>query len=105
MAPIVDGSNTLTHARGAGILSAIRADPVRFAVRAILTLYLAPVILLVFVIGGTSILASEAARLPARVSQRLARRSQVGRKPWVKVSEATLKPRLVFRRGRMRTPR
>jgi hypothetical protein len=49
-------------------------DPVRFMVHAALALYLLPVILVVCLVGGTSILAGEAVKITRRVARKINRR-------------------------------
>jgi hypothetical protein len=51
-------------------------DPIRVLVQAMLALYLSPVIALVCLIGGVSVLASQSVKLSGRIAGKFAHRSQ-----------------------------
>jgi hypothetical protein len=61
-------------------------DPVRFLIHAALALYLSPVILVVCLVGSSSILAGKAAKFTRRVVRKINRRGD-GRRPVVVKTE------------------
>jgi hypothetical protein len=105
MIPVVDGSVAPDRATDSEILPVLRADPVRLVVHALLALYLSPVILVVFLIGATSIVFNKAAKLLGRVSLALPHGKGTGLNPVTKTSEETMRPRLIFRRERSHSAR
>jgi len=105
MVPVVDGSVIPDRATDPEILPVPRADPVRLVVHALLALYLSPVILVVFLIGATSIVFSKAAKLLGQVSLKLPHRKGTGLNPVTKTGKETMRPRLIFRRERSHSAR
>jgi hypothetical protein len=67
MVPIQDDPVPKAQAPDSEAIRQARADPVRIVVQATLALYLMPVVLVVCLIGGTSVLAGGAARLAGRL--------------------------------------
>ena len=87
--PLLSGQKSVPGAVRPG-----QIDPVRFAVHASLALYLMPVIAIVCLIGGTSILAGKVARLAARSGLGSPHRERDG------LAKREAKPRLIGERGR-----
>jgi hypothetical protein len=105
MVPVVDGSVTPDRATDSETLPVPLADPVRLVIHALLALYLSPVILVVFLIGATSIVSSKAAKLLSQVSFKFPHRKGTGLNPVTKTSKETRRPRLIFRRKRSHSAR
>jgi hypothetical protein len=80
-------------------------DPVRIVVHTALALYLSPVILVVCLVGGTSILATQAARITRRVARKIHRRSDRQPIQIVKTGVGELNPRHAADRERSQIAR
>ena len=105
MVPIVDGSVAPEPPTRADLSSGPRADPVRFMVRALLVVYLSPVILVVCLIGAISILFMEAVKLPGRLLLGQGPRNKAGGHLSTKASTMTTKPHLALRKNRSHSAR
>jgi hypothetical protein len=95
MVPIPDDPVTPSHPR----------DPVRFMVHAALALYLSPVILLVCLVGVTSILAGEAVKIARRMARKINRRGDRRRVRIVNKGAPELNTPLAADRSRSRVAR
>lgn len=105
MVPIADDSTATSQATNPEMNPSMPVDPVRAAVHIILAIYLSPVILVVCLIGATSILAGRMLSLMKQVGNRgnrkkSSRPAQVGRLHGEKTG-----PRLIHRRERSQTTR
>jgi hypothetical protein len=100
MDPIADGPVAAGRATDPGRIRSVRVDPVRVVVHAMLAVYLMPVILIVCLIGVTSILASRAARM---VASGLGRRKGPGSTGLTRLAEEKNGPRLIYQRQRSRS--
>ena len=77
MVPIADGPVTAGQATDPGRIPSVPVDPVRVVVQAMLAVYLSPVILLVCLIGATSMLGSRATRMVMRVVEQVGPKEQL----------------------------
>jgi hypothetical protein len=102
MDPIADGPVTAGRATDPGMAPSVRVDPVRVVVHAMLAIYLMPVILIVCLIGTTSMLAGRTTRI---VVDKLGRKG--GSRPigLACLDEEKNGPRLIYRRQRSRSTR
>jgi len=66
MAPIPDDPATMGQMPDPETIGSVQADPIRILVQAALALYLMPLVLVVCLIGGASILVSGAARIASK---------------------------------------
>ena len=105
MPPIADGPVTVGQATDPATIPSVRVDPVRVGVHGMLAIYLSPVILIVCLIGATSILVSKAARMAAKVGDRLTRRNGSRPTGMTHLGEEKNGPRLIYRHQRSRSAR
>ena len=98
MPPIADGPVTTGQAADPATRPSVGVDPVRVIVHCMLAVYLLPVILIVCLIGVTSILASKV----VKVGDRLIRRN---RSRTALPGEDQNEPRLIHRQQRSRSAR
>jgi hypothetical protein len=102
MPPIADGPVTAGQAADPATIPSVGVDPVRVVVHGMLAIYLLPVILIVCLIGVTSILASKVARMAVKVGDRLTRRN---RSRTARPDEDKNGPRLIYQHQRSRSAR
>jgi hypothetical protein len=102
MPPNADGPDTAGRAVDPATIPSVGVDRVRVVVHGMLAIYLLPVVLIVCLIGATSIMGSKVARTAAKVGDLLARRdrSRTGRP-----GEDKNGPRLIHRHQRSRSAR
>jgi hypothetical protein len=103
MPPIADGPVTEGQATDPAMTPPIPVDPVRFTVHLMFAIYLAPVILIVCLIGATSVLASRATRMALKVGQRLTRGNGSRPARTIRLGEDKNGPRLIGQRQRSRS--
>lgn len=105
MDPIANNSATVDQATDPGLTLPNRVDPVRAVVHVMLAIYLSPVILVVCLIGVTSILADRAGRIVGTLGGQFARAKRSRTAQVTRIYEEKNRPRLINRRERSRSPR
>jgi len=105
MVPSAEGPVIEGQATGPGRIPAVPADRVRAVVQVMLAIYLSPVILIVCLIGATSMLAGGAARMAMNVGDRLFRGDRSRANRLARLGDEKNGPRLIYRRQRSRSTR
>jgi hypothetical protein len=105
MDPIANNPATADPATDPGMTLPNRVDPVRAVVHLMLAIYLSPVILVVCLIGLTSILADRAGGIVVKLGGQLARAKRSQTAQATRISDERNQPRLINRRERSRSPR